>query len=46
MASGGVDAYRYSALMDILREIGETYNLPVPYGCQILYVERVEPDGP
>jgi len=46
MALGGVDAYRHRVLMDISREIGETCNLTVPQGSEILYVDRVETEWP
>ena len=46
MASGGVDAYRYSVLVDVSRAIGKTCNLTVTYGCQILFVDRVETEWP
>ena len=46
MASGGVDVYRHRILTEVAGEIGETCNLTVPEGSQILYVDRVEAEWP
>ena len=46
MALGGVDAYRHRILTELSREIGETCNLNVPAGSEILYVDRVESEWP
>ena len=46
MASGGVDAFRHRILVEVSRDIGETCNLTVPQGSEILYVDRVETEWP
>jgi len=46
MAMGGVDAYRHRILTELSQEIGETCNLTVPVGSEILYVDRVETEWP
>ncbi len=46
MAMGGVDAFRHRVLVEVSREIGETCNLTVPQGSEILYVDRVETEWP
>lgn len=46
MALGGVDAYRHRVLTELSQEIGETCNLNVPVGSEILYVDRVESEWP
>lgn len=46
MAAGGVDAFRRGILVEVSRDIGETCNLTVPQGNEILYVDRVETEWP
>lgn len=46
MSMEGGDAYRHRVLSDLSREIGETCNLNVPLGSEILYIDRVETEWP
>ena len=46
VASGGNHSYRHRIITNLSREIGETINLNIPVGSEILYVDRVETERP
>ena len=46
MALSSADAYSHQVLTDLSKKIGETCNLNVPSGNEILYVDRVETEWP